>query len=152
MRARTPAALVRGASRELDVRTRAVLTERALSRAGRDGTPVLLGPFLGEIGYELEYWIPFLRRELHRPGIPPAQAAVMTRGVITCHPDDTVRDVMGTMTRARVRHLPVVDGTHLRGIISIGDVVKASVDDADLEANVLRDAYLTQRANLAANR
>lgn len=77
--------------------------------------------------------------------------AVMTRAVTTCRPDDSVRAVMRTMTRARVRHLPVVEGTRLRGIISIGDVVKASVDDADLEASVMRDAYLTQRANLAAS-
>jgi hypothetical protein len=62
--------------READVRTRAWLTERSL----RSGKPLLLGPFLGEIGYELEYWIPFLRRELHRHGIPPEQAIVVTRG------------------------------------------------------------------------
>ena len=41
---------------------------------------MLLGPFVGEIGYELEYWIPFLRRELHRHGIEPEQATVLTRG------------------------------------------------------------------------
>ncbi len=62
--------------READVRTRARLTERSL----RSGKPLLLGPFLGEIGYELEYWIPFLRRELHRHGIPSEQATVVTRG------------------------------------------------------------------------
>ena len=40
----------------------------------------LLGPFVGEIGYELEYWIPFLRRELRRHGIERDQATVLTRG------------------------------------------------------------------------
>jgi CBS domain-containing protein len=48
-----------------------------------------------------------------------------------------------------VRHLPVVEHGQLRGIISIGDVVKASIDDADLETSVMRDAYLTGRARLA---
>jgi len=75
-------------------------------------------------------------------------AAVMTRGVLTCHPDDTVRAVMADMTRERVRHLPVVQNGQLRGIISIGDVVKACIDDADLETSVMRDAYLVQRAGL----
>ena len=75
---------------------------------------------------------------------------LMTRAVLTCKPDDTVRAVMADMTRARVRHLPVVEHGRLRGIISIGDVVKTCVDDADLEASVMRDAYLTQRAKLAA--
>jgi CBS domain-containing protein len=76
-------------------------------------------------------------------------SAVMARAPSTCTPDDTVRAVMAEMTRERVRHLPVVEHGQLRGIISIGDVVKASIDDADLEASVLRDAYLTQRSRLA---
>jgi hypothetical protein len=66
--------------REVVVRSAAGRTERALARAGRAGGPVVLGPFVGEIGYELEYWIPFLRRELHRHGITRDQATVLTRG------------------------------------------------------------------------
>src|SRR3954447_21088873 len=80
MKARSGAELLAAVRREADVRTRARLTERALRRAGRDSAPVLLGPFLGEIGYELEYWIPFARRELRRHGIGPEQVTVMTRG------------------------------------------------------------------------
>src|SRR5919201_2179151 len=80
MQARSPRDVVAALRREADVRTRARLTERALRRAGRERTPVLLGPFLGEIGYELEYWIPFARRELRRHGIAPEQVTVMTRG------------------------------------------------------------------------
>jgi len=76
-------------------------------------------------------------------------SAVMSRAPLTCSPDDTVRAVMADMTRERVRHLPVVEDGHLRGMISIGDVVKASIEDADLETNVMRDAYLTGRARLA---
>ena len=76
-------------------------------------------------------------------------SAVMSRAPLTCSPDDTVRAVMAEMTRERVRHLPVVEHGQLRGIISIGDVVKASIDDADLETSVMRDAYLTGRARLA---
>ena len=80
MKTRSTREVAAAVHRELDVRGRAVATERSLRRAARAGTPLLLGPFLGEIGYELEYWIPFLRRELHRHGITPEQAIVMTRG------------------------------------------------------------------------
>src|SRR5688500_11848217 len=77
---RTPGELVAALRREVDVRPAARRTEGALRRAGRTGEHVLLGPFLGEIGYELLYWIPFLRRELRRHGIAPDQATVLTRG------------------------------------------------------------------------
>jgi hypothetical protein len=80
MKARTPREVASAIHRELDVRSRAVAAERALRTAARTGTPLLLGPFLGEIGYELEYWIPFLRRLLRGHGIAPGQATVMTRG------------------------------------------------------------------------
>ena len=72
-------------------------------------------------------------------------ADVMTRGVRTCTPTDRVRDVLVTMTNARVRHVPVVDGQELVGIVSIGDLVKRVIEDADLEVHVLRDAYLGHR-------
>ena len=72
--------------------------------------------------------------------LPVAQ--VMTRSVVTCTPDDSVKHVMALMTRRRVRHLPVVQGGRFTAIISIGDVVKNRLDDLELEANVLRDAYI----------
>jgi CBS domain-containing protein len=67
---------------------------------------------------------------------------VMVRAVPVCSPDDTVKDVMAVMTRTRHRHVPVVEGGRLCGIVSIGDLVKHRVDEIELEANVLRDAYL----------
>ena len=57
------------ARRELVVRTSVLRAKRELRRAARTGERVLVGPFLGEVGYELEYWIPFARRELRRHGI-----------------------------------------------------------------------------------
>jgi hypothetical protein len=77
---RTPGAVVAAARREVDVRTRAARTERALRRAGRTGEPVLLGPFLGEIGYELLYWLPFVRRALREAGVDRDRTTVVTRG------------------------------------------------------------------------
>ena len=72
-------------------------------------------------------------------------ADVMVRSPRTCSPDDRVREVMAVMTSARVRHVLVMKDDQLRGIVSIGDVVKSVLDDADLEVNVLRDAYLGHR-------
>jgi len=69
---------------------------------------------------------------------------VMTRDVATCSPHDNVKTVMTEMTLRRVRHLPVVlDGT-LRGIVSIGDVVKNRLDEMETETGVLRDAYIAR--------
>lgn len=69
-------------------------------------------------------------------------AELMTRNVVTCGPDDTVKHLMAEMTRRRVRHLPVVVGDRLVGIVSIGDVVKSRLGEVELEATVLREAYI----------
>ena len=66
-------------------------------------------------------------------------SALMSRNVHTCKPDAEIRDVMRLMTLHRIRHVPVVDNGILRGIVSIGDVVKSRVEDMELETNVLRD-------------
>jgi CBS domain-containing protein len=69
-------------------------------------------------------------------------ADVMTRELVTCRPDDSLTRVLGLMTRHRVRHLPVLEGGRLAGLISIGDAVKHRLDELELEAAVLRDAYI----------
>jgi CBS domain-containing protein len=69
-------------------------------------------------------------------------ADLMTCNVVTCAPDDTVKHVMREMTRRRIRHVPVLEGGQLAGIISIGDVVKSRLEEVELEANVLREAYI----------
>ena len=69
-------------------------------------------------------------------------AEVMTRNVITCRRDDSLTRILGLMTRHRVRHLPVMEGGRLAGLISIGDAVKHRLDELELEASVLRDAYI----------
>ena len=64
---------------------------------------------------------------------------LMTSPAVTCTPGESITAVMARMTRHRVRHLPVVEGDKLRGIVSIGDVVKHRLDELELEANVLRE-------------
>ena len=68
-------------------------------------------------------------------------STVMTRTVVTCSETETVNDVMTRMTRGRFRHLPVVENGHLSGIISIGDVVRARIEQVEREAEDMR-AYI----------
>jgi CBS domain-containing protein len=67
--------------------------------------------------------------------------SVMTRTVVTCSDNDTLNDVMTRMTRGRFRHLPVATDGRLAGIISIGDVVKARIEQVEREAEEMR-AYI----------
>jgi CBS domain-containing protein len=64
---------------------------------------------------------------------------VLTPPVVTCTPEESITAVMARMTNHRVRHLPVLDGGRLCGIVSIGDVVKYRLDELELEANILRE-------------
>ena len=68
--------------------------------------------------------------------------SLMTREVQTCVLQDTVADLMEIMTRGRFRHLPVVEDSKLIGIISIGDVVKQRVAEAQSEVEALT-SYIT---------
>ncbi len=62
----------------------------------------------------------------------------MTSEVTTCTPDDRVDDIMKLMTEGRFRHLPVVEGSKVVGIVSIGDVVKSRLEELESEATTLR--------------
>ena len=70
---------------------------------------------------------------------------LMTRTVKTCALDADVTEIMGEMTRSRVRHLPVLEKGALVGIVSIGDAVKIRLDELETETNVLRD-YIVGRS------
>jgi CBS domain-containing protein len=70
---------------------------------------------------------------------------VMQYGVTTVSPDESIIRVMNLMTHHRVRHMPVLRGGKLVGIVSIGDVVKYRLEDLELEASVLRDVYTAAR-------
>ena len=66
-------------------------------------------------------------------------AEIMSKNVITCAASDSLTAIARKMTENRIRHLPVVEGGKLAGMISIGDVVKLRLAEMELEANVLRD-------------
>ena len=63
----------------------------------------------------------------------------MTSQVVTCAADDTIDLVMQAMTKGRFRHMPVAEAGKLGGIISIGDVVKARIDEMASESQALRE-------------
>lgn len=67
---------------------------------------------------------------------------LMTHAVQTCTSRDQLVDLMEVMTRQRIRHLPVVEDGALRGIVSIGDVVKQRLQEVHAEAEELR-RYIT---------
>ncbi len=68
---------------------------------------------------------------------------VMTREVVTCGQADTVNSVMAKMNTGGFRHLPVVEGGALRGLISSTDVVRYRLEQAESEAEHLR-SYISQ--------
>lgn len=70
---------------------------------------------------------------------PSLVREIMTTNLIIGVPDDDISYVMGIMTKNKVRHLPIIDDGKLVGIISIGDVVSASVEETDFENRMLTD-------------
>jgi CBS domain-containing protein len=72
-----------------------------------------------------------------------AVSLIMTSDVRTCAPDTPVDDLRVMMTERRIRHVPVVTDGRLTGIISIGDVVKSSLDQLQFERDQL-DSYVHQ--------
>lgn len=62
----------------------------------------------------------------------------MTRDVITASPDDSIDDGLAQMTDRRIRHLPIVSGGELVGIVSIGDLVKCKISATEAEAEALK--------------
>ena len=67
---------------------------------------------------------------------------LMTKNVITCTPSHTIEQALEVMTKGRFRHLPVVEGNKLVGLVSIGDAVKERLAETEHEAEALR-AYIT---------
>jgi CBS domain-containing protein len=62
---------------------------------------------------------------------------LMSKRIISCRSTDRVDAVLATMTNVRIRHLPVIDDGELKGLVSIGDLVKYRLDEKELEASVL---------------
>ena len=83
--------------------------------------------------------------ELHTDLLGQPVSSIMSTEVRTCAPTDDVESIMNLMTEQRIRHVPVVDGGDLSGIISIGDVVKARIMQQENEVDSLK-AYVAGAA------
>ena len=66
-------------------------------------------------------------------------ADVMTAPAVTVGPHDAVIGALSLMTQRRIRHLPVVDGGRVVGLVSIGDLVKYRIDRIEADAAAMRD-------------
>ena len=85
-------------------------------------------------------------REIARAGaevLDEPVDAFMTKAVISCRESDTMDRLMGEMTAHRFRHMPVVDRGRLVGLVSIGDVVRMRIAEAELEAAAMREYIAT---------
>ena len=84
-------------------------------------------------------------REIARAGskvLKEPVEAYMTMAVVTCRESDTIDRLMAEMTARRFRHMPVVEKGRLIGLVSIGDVVKMHIAEAETEVASLR-TYIT---------
>jgi CBS domain-containing protein len=85
-------------------------------------------------------------REIARAGASVLEQPVevcMTKAVVSCRESDTMDQLMGEMTVHRFRHMPVVDRGRLTGLVSIGDVVRMRIAEAELEAAAMREYIAT---------
>ena len=83
-------------------------------------------------------------RQLARRGTESLEepiSSIATSTVQTCTPQDSIDEIMATMTMGRFRHIPVIADGRLAGLISIGDVVKHRVAELEL-ANSQLESYV----------
>jgi len=66
-------------------------------------------------------------------------STVMTREILAASEDDDIDYIQAIMTENRVRHIPIMDKNELKGIVSIGDVVKALIKVKEVENHYLKD-------------
>lgn len=63
---------------------------------------------------------------------------VMTKKVLTATPDETLDEVMARMTQNRVRHMPIVEDNKAVGMLSIGDIIYASLDETIFQNELMK--------------
>jgi len=68
-----------------------------------------------------------------------SSADIMTRNIVTCDIDDTIDSVRELMTHQRTRHVLVMNAKAMAGIVSIGDIIKHSLDVCKVDTSMMRD-------------
>lgn len=103
------------------------------------GVVVITGADGGVVGILSERDIVRRLREHGATAIETGLSKCMTRDPFTCSRDVGLDEVMGTMSKRRIRHMPVVESGKLLGLVSIGDIVKRKIEQTEREAAALRD-------------
>ena len=81
----------------------------------------------------------------HAAGSIPLKEVLKRRSLVSITSADTIKQAMSLMTYGHVRHLPVIDEGELKGIVSLGDIVKYRLEELEMETNVLRDLAVAVR-------
>lgn len=135
----TIGAILGGKGREVisvtaDQSVRAAVALLAESRIG--AVPVLEG--MRVVGVFSERDVIYAVAEHGNDALVRTVADIMTAPAITVGPEDAVIGALSLMTRRRIRHLPVVEGDQVVGMVSIGDLVKYRIDRIEADAEAMR--------------
>ncbi|NIK33855.1 CBS domain-containing protein [Xanthomonas arboricola] len=109
---------------------------RLMAEKGIGAVLVMDGPRLVGIVSERDYARKVVLRD--RASSTTSVADIMSTQVVTVSPSDTVERCMQLMTDGRFRHLPVVDNGRVQGVISIGDLVKAAIENQQRDIDQLQ--------------
>ncbi|WPU55100.1 CBS domain-containing protein [Stenotrophomonas acidaminiphila] len=109
---------------------------RLMAEKGIGAVLVMDGARLAGILSERDYARKIVLRDRSSRDTPVA--AIMTAEVVTVTPADTVEDCLQLVTDRRIRHLPVVEGGVVLGVISIGDLVKSVIEQQRRELGQLQ--------------
>lgn len=109
---------------------------RLMAEAHIGAVLVMVGPRLVGILSERDYARKVVLQGRASSDTPVSE--IMTANVLTTWSLDTSDRCMQTMTEHRIRHLPVIDGDEVVGIVSIGDLVKAVIEDQQAELESLQ--------------
>lgn len=142
----TVAAILAAKGRDVTTASPDMTVDEAVKRlAGRKiGALVVVDGDGGIVGIISERDVVRVVGSLGAAALERKVETVMTREVVTCAEAETINDVMGRMTLGRFRHLPVADDNRrLAGIVSIGDVVKARIQQVEREAEEMRSYIAT---------
>ncbi|WP_277971321.1 MULTISPECIES: CBS domain-containing protein [Sphingomonas] len=135
----TIGAILGGKGREVisvtaDQSVRAAVALLAESRIG--AVPVLEG--MRVVGVFSERDVIYAVAEHGNDALVRTVADIMTAPAITVGPEEAVIGALSLMTRRRIRHLPVVEGDQVVGMVSIGDLVKYRIDRIEADAEAMR--------------
>ncbi len=113
---------------------------RLMAKRGVGALPVMKGDQLVGVFSERDYSRKVILQGLRSQDTPVG--TVMSAPVLTISPDATVQQGLSMMTEKYIRHLPVTDGSGVIGVVSIGDLVKAVIEDQEALIEQL-ERYIT---------